>query len=246
MYIKTNYKKDIHPEYKERTIDIFPYWEDMINSVEYYNILEEKPSCILPHEYVYRIKKCQYKHKIDYNGYITKDGFICIEEEQVKKLNYSLEEITEILENKEDFVCRDSWLDESQKIFELDREFLLNSYGKYMPKLTFLIPKNYYPVWEEDSYLDVLAKKLNIEWEGTGIDCIFGNFYISKKGTKCFRILPKNKAHHVLIRNKWGGSTRSRRKSSTFTEEDAKGNLYYHLGISHGGNMGRTYAIFYI
>lgn len=244
MYIKVEDKENIYPEYKGKTMDIFPRREDMIHSVEYYKILEEKPSYILPHEYVYRIQECKYKHRVGYGEYIIKDGFICVEEEQINKLNYSLEEISKILEREEKFVRRDSWTDTSQKVFELEKEFLLNSYNKYMPRLTFLIPKNYYPVWEEDSYLNILAKKLNIEWQGTGTDCVFGSFYTSKKGTKCFRILSKSKASHVLVRNQWGGSTRSGRKHSTFTEKEAKGNLYYHLAISHGGSMGCTYAIF--
>ena len=76
--------------------------------------------------------------------------------------------------------------------------FLMNKYGKYEPNLSFL---NRVP---EVKFERINRKELNFdEWS---FSVVYWEFFISKKWTKCFRILPKEKAKHVLIRDDWWGA----------------------------------------
>lgn len=77
-------------------------------------------------------------------------------------------------------------------------KFLMNRYGKYEPNLSFLSNA------PEVDFQRIDRKALNFdEWS---FSVVYWEFFISKKWTKCFRILPKEKAKHVLIRDDWWGA----------------------------------------
>lgn len=82
-------------------------------------------------------------------------------------------------------------------IFVTNGEVLCNRFGKYQPNLCFVLnEENISDVWEDS------GNKYNINWDGDVVE-LRGDYWISKKGTKCFR--PNKEGKHVLIRVDWGG-----------------------------------------
>lgn len=111
--------------------------------------------------------------------------------------------------------------------------YLINSHGKYLPNLTFLYDK------PDFSYIRIEPKELNLPKGDMSI--LYGNFFISKKGTKCFRIQDNKKlASHILVSDDWGGCFNSYR-GNTLPEEQAE---YFRRARSNGGGSGVDYAIF--
>jgi len=113
-----------------------------------------------------------------------------------------------------------------------DWKFLINKYGKYQPNLSFItrIPKL--------SFESVSCKDLNFdEWD---FDVVYWEFFVSKKWTKCFRVLPKEKAKHVLIRDDWWGAF-NRYRWRTLPEDGA---VYYRRASSNGGWSGYDYGVY--
>ena len=111
-------------------------------------------------------------------------------------------------------------------------KFLINKYGKYQPNLSFItrVPKL--------SFESVNCKDLNFdEWD---FDVVYWEFFISKKWTKCFRVLPKEKAKHVLIRDDWWGAF-NKYRWRTLPEENA---LYYRRASSNWGWSGYDYGVY--
>ena len=73
--------------------------------------------------------------------------------------------------------------------------FLINKYGKYEPNLSFLSNT------PEVKFQRINKRELNFdEW---CFSVLYWEFFISKKWTKCFRILPKDAAKHILICDSW-------------------------------------------
>lgn len=110
--------------------------------------------------------------------------------------------------------------------------FLINDCGKYASNLSFLNTVS------DIQYDDVDKKDINLP-QGN-LSCVYGDFFVSKKGTKCFRILPKNDAHHILIRDDWGGGF-SHYRGGTLPQDDA---LYYRRASSNGGGQGYDYGVY--
>jgi len=107
-------------------------------------------------------------------------------------------------------------------IIELDNgKLLINRYGKYEPNLSFL---NNVP---EVNFQKVNRKELNFaEWD---FSVLYWEFFISKKWTKCFRILPKEKAKHILICDSWWWAF-DKYRWRTLPEDKA---TYYRRASSH-------------
>jgi len=131
---------------------------------------------------------------------------------------------------------RERWLgceNEPLDHIKLDNgKVLINHYGKYKSGLTFILD---YPFlcWESVDKSDLNLNRGDYE-------VLYGNFFESKKGTKCFKVLPKEKASHKLIRDDWGGSFNSYR-GRTLPETNS---LYYKRASSNGGGSGYDYAIY--
>jgi len=113
-----------------------------------------------------------------------------------------------------------------------DWKFLMNRYGKYEPNLSFL---SYVPEVEYDT---VSARDLNFEKWKFGV--VYWDFFVSKKWTKCFRILPKEKAKHVLIRDDWWGAFEKYRWR-TLPEDKA---IYYRRASSNGWGAWYDYGVY--
>lgn len=114
-------------------------------------------------------------------------------------------------------------------VFQLKNgSFAIGEYGKYKPNLTF-INSTPFLQWE-----DKKAGDFNLP-HGS-ISVIKGDFFISKKGTKCFKV--KNNGRHLIIRDGWGGAFESYR-GGTLPDNQ----LYYRRASSNGGGTGYDYAV---
>lgn len=112
-----------------------------------------------------------------------------------------------------------------------DGRYLMNSYGKYSPDLTFI---NTTP---DARWTDIKALDLNLP-EGD-LSVMHGNYFVSKKGTRCFEITPHGR--HILVRDSWGGAFNSYR-GHTLPDTD-HGALYYRRASSNGGGTGNDFAV---
>lgn len=108
-------------------------------------------------------------------------------------------------------------------IIELDNwKFLINMYGKYQPNLSFI---NNVP---EVKFESESPDRFNLpKWS---LSVIYWDFFTSKKWTKCFRILPKEKAKHILIRDDWGWAF-NKYRWWTLPEDSS---VYYRRASSNG------------
>lgn len=111
-----------------------------------------------------------------------------------------------------------------------DGKFAMKAYGKYKPNLTFI---NTIPtvVWKR-------AKREDFNLPEGKIFFVKGDFFVSKKGTKCFRI--KEEGKHILISDDWGGAF-VKYRGGTLPEEEA---LYYRRASSNGGGSGYDFGVY--
>ena len=137
----------------------------------------------------------------------------------------------------------------SETCFEVDTAFIVNDFGKYSPNLSFIISKDFEldergNVKDQFRYFDdqEVINNMNIDFNGNA-KFMFGDFWVSKNGTKCFK--PKNpiKASHVLIMVNWGGCFNSTR--GVYPDDASKLNpKYYRRASSNGGGTGTDYWVF--
>lgn len=113
-------------------------------------------------------------------------------------------------------------------------EELINRYGKYMPQMSFLLNKENCCIRWEDA-----DPSLNIDWDGDPLQ-LRGDYWVSKKGTHCFR--PSNEGKHILVSVDWGGCFISTRGTEYFTTEALA--LYAHRASSNGGGAGYNFYVF--
>lgn len=118
-------------------------------------------------------------------------------------------------------------------IIELDNwNFLINEYGKYKPNLSFIC-KSPEVIFTAES-----KETFNLpEWS---FSVVYWDFFTSKKWTKCFRILPKEKAKHILICDDWGWAF-NKYRWRTLPEESA---LYYRRASSNGWWAWSDYGVY--
>ena len=117
-------------------------------------------------------------------------------------------------------------------------EYLIRKYGKYNPGLCVIVPQDntVLPVMHTGSVF------MNIKFDCNMLMTIEGEFWISKKGTPCFR--PKVLGPDILIETSWGGCFETSR--GTEFEETSKmfGCKYSKYSPSNGGGFGNNYYIF--
>ena len=124
----------------------------------------------------------------------------------------------------------------------------MKAYGKYKPNVTFLINKNFHGKREiihetddaievSDIWEDVDRRDFNLP-EGC-LSVVYGTFFMSKKGTKIFRI--EENGPHMLIRDSWGGCFNDYRGNAL--PDENKGALYFRIASSNGGGTGYDYAV---
>lgn len=127
-------------------------------------------------------------------------------------------------------------MDES--IIELDNgTCLYNSYGKYKSNLCFLGSRESLEKFiSGELWRDVPAIEFNLPRGDYSI--IAGEYFVSKKGTKCFRI--KEDGKHILIRDNWGGCFNDYRGGNL---EKLPNKSYYRRASSNGGGTGNDFCI---
>jgi len=105
--------------------------------------------------------------------------------------------------------------------------FLHNCFGKYEPNLSILTTSEVFPKYETREF-----SELNIE--GIYLSSLRGDYFVSKKGTNCFRV--KEDGKHYLYCHSWHG------RNATLPFSKVEG-LYYRCASSNGGGNGYDYII---
>ncbi|MDP2812212.1 MAG: hypothetical protein Q8O32_00775 [bacterium] len=130
----------------------------------------------------------------------------------------------------------------TDKVFETTTSFGVNMFGKYLPNITFIIPKDFEenPLgYRKDSPVREMLADMNVAFNGDG-SVLFGDFWVSQKGGACFRPKPIVQAQHVLVRINWGGAFR--RSYGNFS--GGMGEFYFRRAGSNGGGMGNDFFVF--
>ena len=109
-----------------------------------------------------------------------------------------------------------------------NNKFLIKDYGKYSPNVCFISNVPRIP-WED-------ATRLEFNLPNGDLKKIRGEYFVSKKGTKCFRV-DKN-GHHLIISDGWGGAFNDYR-GHTLPEDS----IYFRRASSNGGGCGMDYAV---
>lgn len=92
------------------------------------------------------------------------------------------------------------------KYIDLGNEYLINWYGRWTPNLTFMCEKEIMKKYDFELLprLPFTYKYTPLGIDGNGgwgaNEVIYGSFYVGKKGTNCFRVLPRDKALHQLLK----------------------------------------------
>jgi len=125
-----------------------------------------------------------------------------------------------------------------RKVFLLDHEgslllsennvILYNNFGKYSPNICFLIKNPETFNWISLSREDLPKGDYSF---------IRGEYFVSKKGTKCFRI---KDGPHIIIKDSWGGAFNSYRGGQL---EKLPNQLFFRCASSNGHGMGNDYVI---
>lgn len=125
-------------------------------------------------------------------------------------------------------------------------DYLIQNYGKYTSGLGIIVGKNdsHIGPYGEDQCIRLFQEPDRLEKSnfnlGSGtLDSIRGKFFVSKKGTKLFKVDPNGP--HLLLRDDWGGPFNKYRGGKLPTMEG--GALYYRRASSNGGGIGYDYAV---
>ena len=134
------------------------------------------------------------------------------------------------------------WKEYEKSTLSLDNnDLIVNMFGKFEPNIVFVLKNEYksYLYDFEDMPSDV-RHEINIKWDGTPY-VMYGRYWISKKGSKCFTPTSKDMATHILIKNSWGGCF----EHSRGREFDLASSLseYSRHASSNGGGAGYCYYI---
>ncbi len=137
----------------------------------------------------------------------------------------------------------------SELVFETRDCFLVKQFGKYLPNIVFVLSKEFFldkdgkPVSPVKYVRDVdVTDNLNLVFNGDP-KILFGDYWISRKGSRCFR--PKNPldAKHLLIKVAWGGADETHGSCGNYPEDIPAGVLYFRHARSNAGGMGYDYWI---
>lgn len=132
---------------------------------------------------------------------------------------------------------------------ETETCFLVNQFRKYEPKLCFVLDKyfqldgNADPINPIEYFSDKkVTDNMNVDFNGI-TSFLFGDYWVSKKGTKCFKIQSPATAKHILIKTEWGGAFNKTRGLDDDIVNTIPEILYYHKAVSHGGGTGTDYIV---
>ena len=132
----------------------------------------------------------------------------------------------------------------SELVFETRDCFLVKQFGKYLPNLVFVLSKEFSldkdgkPVSPIKYVRDTdITDDLNLVFNGDP-KIIFGDYWISRKGSRCFRPKSPLAAKHLLIKVAWGGADETHGSRGNYPEDIPAGVLYFRHARSHAGGMG--------
>lgn len=137
----------------------------------------------------------------------------------------------------------------SELVFETRDCFLVKQFGKYLPNLVFVLSKEFSldkdgkPVSPVKYVRDVdITDNLNLVFNGDP-KIIFGDYWISRKGSRCFRPKSPLAAKHLLIKVAWGGADETHGSRGNYPEDIPAGVLYFRHARSNAGGMGYDYWV---
>lgn len=137
----------------------------------------------------------------------------------------------------------------NENCYEIDNGFIVNDFGKYSPNLSFILSKEFElddrgNVRDQFRYFDdkEVINNMNIDFKGSS-RFMFGDYWVSKKGTKCFKPKDPVRASHIFIEVNWGGCFNPTRGIYPTDARELKP-TYYHRGSSNGGGVGTDYWVF--
>lgn len=137
----------------------------------------------------------------------------------------------------------------SELVFETRDCFLVKQFGKYLPNLVFVLSKEFSldkdgkPISPARYVRDVnITDNMNLVFNGDP-KILFGDYWISRKGSRCFR--PKNPldAKHLLVKVAWGGADETHGSRGNYPEDVPAGVLYFRHARSNAGGMGYDYWV---
>lgn len=116
-------------------------------------------------------------------------------------------------------------------------DLLYKWYGKYAPNFCLLTKQELKPYYLRKQ---VKASDFNLPDNDRLLYMIPGKYWVSQKGTKCFRA-DENGAYILLI-DEWGGGCFRTSKARRLPEE-SEGAVYFRRARSNGGGCGTDYAV---
>jgi len=138
---------------------------------------------------------------------------------------------------------------DSELVFETRDCFLVKQFGKYLPNLVFVLSKEFSldkdgkPVSPVKYVRDVdITDNLNLVFNGDP-KILFGDYWISRKGSRCFRPESPLKAKHLLVKVSWGGADETHGSRGNYPEDIPAGVLYFRHARSNAGGMGYDYWV---
>lgn len=137
----------------------------------------------------------------------------------------------------------------SELVFETRDCFLVKQFGKYLPNLVFVLSKEFSldkdgkPVSPVRYVRDNdVTDSLNLVFNGEP-KILFGDYWISRKESRCFRPKSPLAASHLLIKVAWGGADETHGSRGNYPEDIPAGVLYFRHARSNAGGMGYDYWI---
>ena len=138
---------------------------------------------------------------------------------------------------------------ESELVFETRDCFLVKQFGKYLPNLVFVLSKEFSldkdskPISPVKYVRDVdITDNLNLVFNGDP-KILFGDYWISRKGSRCFRPKSPLEAKHLLVKVSWGGADETHGSRGNYPEDIPAGVLYFRHARSNAGGMGYDYWV---
>ena len=154
---------------------------------------------------------------------------------------------TKMIKTQENHVMKTTTNLNAEVLEMTSGDYLIQHYGKYASNLGIIVPKSdshIGPYGQDDQSIRLFQEadmKDKAEFNlGEGVlDTLRGKFFVSKKGTKLFKVDPNGP--HILLRDDWGGAFNSYRGGKLPTME--RGALYHRRASSNGGGSGYDYAV---
>lgn len=171
------------------------------------------------------------------------DGYLQVKKDLLEEAGVSDVDTPDLVYSKitRHISMADMWK-KKEKLLLDNNDMVVNMFGKYMPNIVFVLKNEYNSYLYEFEIItnDDIKNQLNIHWDGSP-SIMYGKFWISKKGSKCFTPTSRELATHMLIENTWGGAfdhTRGREYENVSSISE-----YSRYTGSNGGGCGFCYYI---